>query len=400
MKTNKQNCTVHFLPARAGDCFVLEFENKNCILIDCGYSITYREELKPLLQKLAQKGCRISLMIITHVDEDHILGAISFLEENGDAAHPRIIQVDEIWHNGIFNTIMNSEWFRRRETENVSEETVRKYEVICGILKKQMQGEGGTISALQSRMFEEICARYQYRVNDRFDKGCVVKDKSCCFGDCEIQILSPGMTELQKLQKMLDRELIRTFGKDYLWKRTEEFEELLTLMAFYQGKDEPGAFTRQQIAAGTRDIREWIGTSNLAQMNEINCASIVVAIRYRGLKLLFMGDSESELWKERIEPEYDLIKVSHHGSTKPNLAWMEGTRAKKLLISTNGGNYRHPEDDFLARIMMGEFEELYFNYDIQRKPVILAMQEKYHFKAEFRKREIILDCAAEEEWAN
>lgn len=395
MKTNKQNCIVHFLPARAGDCFVLEFDNKNCILIDCGYSVTYREELKPLLQKLAKKGCRISLMIITHVDEDHILGAISFLEENGDAAHPTIIQVDEVWHNGIFNTIMNLELFRRRETEKVPEEIVTKCKTICGKLKKQMQGESATISAPQSRMFEKICAKYHYRVNSGFDKKCVVKNRSCRFGDCEIQILSPGMTELEKLQKKLDWELIRTFGKDYLWKRTEEFEELFGLIAFYRGMDEPGTFTMQQIAAGTGDIQEWIGTSNLTKMNEINCASIVVVIRYQGLKLLFMGDSESELWREQMEPQYDLIKVSHHGSTKPNLAWMKGTSAKKLLISTNG-NHRHPEDEFLARAMMGEFEELYFNYDIQRKPVILAMQEKYHFKAEFRKREIVLDCVTGE----
>ena len=115
----KENCIIHFLPARAGDCFVLEFDDKNCILIDSGYQVTYREELKPLLQKLAEKGCKIVLMIITHIDEDHILGAISFLEDNGNADHPRIIQVDEIWHNGIFNTIMNSERFLRRKTENV-----------------------------------------------------------------------------------------------------------------------------------------------------------------------------------------------------------------------------------------------------------------------------------------
>ena len=27
------NCTIHFLPAMAGDCFVLEFVNKECIII-------------------------------------------------------------------------------------------------------------------------------------------------------------------------------------------------------------------------------------------------------------------------------------------------------------------------------------------------------------------------------
>lgn len=52
---------------------------------------------------------------------------------------------------------------------------------------------------------------------------------------------------------------------------------------------------------------------------------------------------------------------------------MEGTNAKKLLISMNGGRHRHPEDDFLAWAMMGEFETLYFNYDYAylRKVVIV-----------------------------
>ena len=38
-------CRIHFLPALAGDCFVLEFDNKKCILIDAGYKSTYRDEL-------------------------------------------------------------------------------------------------------------------------------------------------------------------------------------------------------------------------------------------------------------------------------------------------------------------------------------------------------------------
>ena len=101
MEDNKKTCIVHFLPAKSGDCFVLEFDNKQCILIDCGYSNTYKEELKPLLQKLSSDGCRIALMIVTHIDADHISGAIDFIEDNGDADHPKIIPVDEIWHNGM-----------------------------------------------------------------------------------------------------------------------------------------------------------------------------------------------------------------------------------------------------------------------------------------------------------
>lgn len=391
MEKIKGKCIVHFLPAKAGDCFVLQFDNKNCILIDCGYPVTYKEELRPLLQKLAKEGCKISLMIITHADEDHISGAVSFIEKNGNANNPQVIRVDEIWYNGISNTVLNSEMFLKHEAKDVPKHILKECKTKCGILKKQLQGESGMIAAKRSKMFEDLCVRLNYRINSTFENGCVVKNNRRYFDNCEIQILSPGIKELENLQRILDKELIRIFGKNYLWSRTEEFKELLELMAIYRGTDEQGTFTMRQISAGLVDIEKWVGTSNYAKMNEINCASIVVVIRYKGLKLLFMGDSESELWKEQLEPYYDLIKVSHHGSAKPNLAWMEGTIAKHLLVSTNGKKYRHPEDEFLARVMMGEFESLYFNYDIPRKYVILAMQEKYHFKAEFKKREIVLD---------
>lgn len=89
-------CIVHFLPAKAGDCFVLEFDNKDCMLIDCGYVSTYKKELKPLLLQLRAKGCRLILLLITHIDQDHISGAIQFLQENGKQGAPQIIAIENI----------------------------------------------------------------------------------------------------------------------------------------------------------------------------------------------------------------------------------------------------------------------------------------------------------------
>ena len=391
IKNSQPKCVVHFLPAMAGDCFVVELDNKNCILIDCGYSVTYKEELKPLLMKLSRKGCKISLMLITHIDEDHVSGAVNFVEENGYAEDPQIIQIDRIWHNGILNVIINSSWFLQHEKENVPDDTLKSWEKARGLLKKQLQGECGTISALQSKTFEEMCIRNHYIINEGVKNGCIVKNQKFQFDGCEIEILSPGVSEIEDFQKKMNKEMIRAFGKNYLWNRTNEFTEFLELAALNWGADIQGAFCDREISANAGNVENWLGSSSLAKMNEINRASIVAVIRYKGLSLLFMGDSESELWKKQLDPYYDLIKVAHHGSTRPNLAWMEYTRAGKLLISTNGGRYRHPEDDFLARAMMGDFKELYFNYDIQRKSVILAMQEKYCFKANFKTKEIPLN---------
>ena len=391
MELGKAKCTVHFLPALAGDCFVLEFDNKNCILIDCGYPLTYKEKLKPLLQKLAKKGCKISLMVITHMDADHISGAISFLEDNGDANAPRVIQVDEIWHNGIYNTIMDSEIISRHESDQITESILKKCKEISGSLKMQLQGESGSISAMQSKTFESICAKYNYVINKQFNDHLIIKGRMYCFDNCEINVLSPGATEINKLRKWLNKEMILNFGKDYIWNRTEAFAELFNLIAFYHGQDEIGPPISEQISSGIPDAAEWLNTSLLPEMNVVNTASIVLDIRYKGLKLLFMGDSESDLWKDQLEAQYDLIKVSHHGTTKPNLAWLnKKIKARKLLVSTNGGKHGHPENDFLARAIMGDFEQLFFNYSIARKADILLMQKKYNFTAEFEKIDIEL----------
>ena len=100
------NCIIHFLKAVAGDCFVLEFESKECIVIDCGYKSTYKNELRPLLLKLKDKGCKVTLLLITHTDRDHIEGAIEFIKDNGKAFAPNIITVENICIDGGMTKLM------------------------------------------------------------------------------------------------------------------------------------------------------------------------------------------------------------------------------------------------------------------------------------------------------
>ena len=41
------NAKIHILPANSGDCFLIEFNNDECILIDTGFKETYYKYLKP-----------------------------------------------------------------------------------------------------------------------------------------------------------------------------------------------------------------------------------------------------------------------------------------------------------------------------------------------------------------
>ena len=57
--------------------------------------------MKKFLLKLAAEGKRINLIVVTHIDDDHISGIGTLLKENGNSRNPRIIEIDEIWFNGL-----------------------------------------------------------------------------------------------------------------------------------------------------------------------------------------------------------------------------------------------------------------------------------------------------------
>lgn len=99
---------ITMLPARAGDCILIEFLQEDYrILIDGGYADTYDNYLRDKLLRLNKEGKRIQLLIITHIDADHIGGIQAFLKENGSASKPNIIRVDEVWYNSFLISTAN-----------------------------------------------------------------------------------------------------------------------------------------------------------------------------------------------------------------------------------------------------------------------------------------------------
>lgn len=233
-----EKCIVHFLPAMAGDCILIELEHPDCILIDCGYKTTYNTELRPLLLRLSAEGYRISLMIISHIDRDHIEGAVHFLRENGDAEIPAIIPVDEIWINGFFNTLFPRLEFKHREIDELSLEERKMLSDKLKSLKMSFPDEG-YISATQCKALERLCVQNGYRVNcscpDRIVKRSAMRYSEVAtnrisIAGCQIAILNPGEPQLEALSRELDREMIRWFGRDYKIQQSDEFTQLFELL--------------------------------------------------------------------------------------------------------------------------------------------------------------------------
>lgn len=391
------SCIIHFLPAKSGDCFVIEFDNKDCILIDGGYASTYKEELKPLLLQLRAKGCRIILLLVTHIDQDHISGAIRLLEENGSQSTPQIIAIENIWFNGFFNTILPRAEFEQRKVACLSSQMAYHQKCALSDLLMQTPDEDGPISVDQCKCFETLCAKNGYVLNRQFSKLTVQQtfknreemlENGIQFGDIHIYVLGPGKEQLDQLACILNRKLIQQFGRDYQLTTDESFGVFFELLVGLHARSDASS---EPISAVKGEIKSWLSTSSRAKMSPENQSSIAIEIEYKGIRLLFLGDAESENFKNLLADHYHLIKLSHHGTLRPNLALLEKSKGNILLISTDGVSKKHhPEDELLARAILNGNQNLYFNYNIARKGDLLAQQEEFGFSAHFQEWEIVL----------
>lgn len=379
-------CKIHFVKAMSGDSFLLELGEGHCIMIDCGYKSTYESELKPLLQKIHNEGCKIDLLVITHMDEDHIGGAITLIEENGDSRDPKLIEIDNIWFNGIFDLCRCNDFLSSHLVEKLSEIDQSKTEYLMGKFLRIIGTGDGFVSAKHAEAFELLCREYHYDINTEAQNGLIMAGDKMNIGEWNISVLSPGKKEVECFVKWIDRTLISNMGRNYKLAKNE-FVDFIEKMIVATSEDEEGSCGRECISASKADIESWMGTSTLAKMNEVNRMSIVMEIECDDISMLFTGDSESEDWVERAKSRYDVVKLSHHGTTKPNIALLQNIGTDKIIISTNGKK-NHPENDILARILHNGISDIYFNYDIRQKEQILGCQSEYRCSAHFDENEI------------
>lgn len=114
--------TLEALSAKKGDCLILHFESDGeagIVLIDGGPATVYEDVLKPRLQALRAEHNRrtgddgplpIDLLVISHVDDDHIHGILDMtkdLRRAGSDMQGRIA-IDRVWHN-TFDDIFGAE---------------------------------------------------------------------------------------------------------------------------------------------------------------------------------------------------------------------------------------------------------------------------------------------------
>lgn len=100
--------------ARKGDCLLLHVGTKDepgLVMIDGGPKSVYQPHLKPRLEEIKaargldeQEPLVVDLLMVSHVDDDHIQGILDLTKEEimaKQARQPLLLNVQSFWHNSF-----------------------------------------------------------------------------------------------------------------------------------------------------------------------------------------------------------------------------------------------------------------------------------------------------------
>lgn len=315
---------VSALPASYGDCLWIEYgveEKPSVILIDAGPSAP--QNLQSRLQQLAAMGRHLELVVVTHVDRDHIGGILNLLENDFYG-----VAVRDFWFNG----------FRHLPSKEALETFGEK------------QGEQLTKLILEKKI------AWNAEISNA---GFMVGQESCPTfvlpGGAKLTLLSPDAEQL----KLLRTNWVKVCGEADLYAD-------MPAQTRYFGKAGLEAFGGETI-----NIPKLASLPFSEDTSEANGSSIAFIIEFEGRRVLLGADAyPSRILKslEKIDGDppfaFDLVKVPHHGSENSvSKEFVEALNCKRYLFSSNGAIYRHPAQPAVSRVIKyGAKPELLFNY--------------------------------------
>lgn len=386
---------INMFEAGNGDCFLIKFIGKKetNILVDFGYSDTYKKNVKEYLENMKINGEVLDLVIVTHMDQDHISGGIRFFEDNGPALATKIINVEEVWHNSYkhLNIANDNEELTVEEKKYiVSQSTYIDRNRDCNVA--DTSGKQGSRLAANLR-------EYKYKWNHSFNGQaiCYTQEPVILNDEVKITVLSPTKIELSNLKKIWRKELEKKFPGINLTNEAV-FDDAIECISLMRRPS-----NRKNVAKDTSTTENLEALSRKQfdeDKDEVNASSITCIMEFKGKKILFLGDSTPAIVEAGLNRIYDkssfpivfdAIKVSHHGSASNiSNSLLEIIDAEHYFISTNGKIYGHPDIETIAKIVTRNSDsftrKLYFTNKLVKLEFFNneLLQERYNYAMYFR----------------
>jgi len=361
--------TVKCYPAKNGDCFLISFgeneEEKKYFLIDCGYVDTFQKYLKNDLIQISKRGATLEKLILTHIDADHIQGAIRLLKDNN---FEKFITINEVWHNT----------YRHFCEQKLGEICIKQERILQQIIRRgypqseRRQGEQ-IISAKQGTTVGALLLQGKYSWNSDFNNRAVCieqKSQLALNPDANIFLLSPDKQKLEKLKNLWDDEL-KKYDTNFNSGNSELYDDAFEMLLSWE-KEKP-KLAPKQISATAETLEELLKSPLGEDKTATNGSSIAFILQVKNKKLLFLADAHPDLIVHSLKQYqnegtiiFDLIKVSHHGSFgNISRELLNTIDSERYLFSTNGQKNNHPDKETMAHIITRKADfhrKLYFNY--------------------------------------
>jgi len=346
---------IQFLQAEYGDANIIKTkagDKPYTIVVDGGPEST-AEEISRQLQALEH----IDLMVLTHFDEDHIMGLIKYVERYKGQPLP----VDKFWCNCAQNIDLPPE-------PDISDAGYENANTLAAFLRAQQQ----------------LNPSFEWREDIQI--GTSLQD-----GDLRIDVISPSPEILSTLKEEYN---------DYISKhpQIDEEEDDLDIASY-----------RVETDAKT-SIEDLSKTDTPRSVNLWNKASIAFLLRAEGKQVLLTGDADAEVMAKGLESivgielpvDIDLMKAAHHGSrNNVSKRFLSLIRCHNFAFTTNGGtrNWYHPDRKTMALMVNSSNRDkqqavhFFFNYSLKtiqkRTGNLLSEEEKEQYNCEMQEQRII-----------
>lgn len=267
---------VYMLPADEGDFLWVSYgmKKKHHILIDGGMESS-GEEYSQIVNRICQREETIEAIILTHIDSDHLAGAIKGISLLSKETLEAVVK------NIYFNT---SRGYLRHEGNDVAKEGYAEDEVTVNVRE-----EGYSVG--EAIAFLELLK--EKGIKDRL-VDYVVAGQTIDFAEgASAKILSPDRKCLQGL--------------------SEKWEN-------YRSKRQTFGYA-PNLENVRKNLKDLMGEKLTYDSSINNAASIAFLFEYANSRIAFLGDALPgvcvkgwDLFKEEMGKKVDLVKISHHGS--------------------------------------------------------------------------------------
>lgn len=353
------------LRAKHGDCLLLHFgtaAKPRLAVIDGGPPGVFNDALKPRLAELrAERGLaadeplEIDLMMVSHIDDDHIAGLLQMMRKLRDlreSGEPEPWRIRRFWHNAFDDLVGNDEVAVGTPTSAVSVAS------LGGLLR--LPGEEFLASVPQGRDFRNLLRALGLDGNPPFGGLVRAGNQTVEIDNLKLTVVAPLDENLTALQKDWDKKIKPILKKE------------------------------QPTPADLAEAAAYLDKS------AYNLASLVILAEADGKRILLTGDARGDHTLTGLEAaglldddgviEVDVLKLPHHGSDRNvDTDYFESIVAEHYVISADG---KHENPDVATLEMLSDARDdddftIHLTYPLDGFKVAAVGQDlEEHFERE------------------